>query len=452
MVLKISTILEKARHVKNSCAPINNIPPETLALVGTFLAKERDLINATAVCRHWRTILLSFPRLWCNPGGSLSELEAYLERSKSIPIEVNLSHPQLVASIIPHTSRLVALAVDVDDLPGFDEVLEHLRDPIPTLRSLEVLTRNPYLDTLELPSGLHHGLFMHLKKFSLSGISSFRGSQAFPHITELSVCTNLDSLQPEDLLRALGRLPGLEKVHVLFQSVRCHEIHQADVVTLPCVREMCLTTSDVPAPPWPVEPKVVPPILLYLKLPKVTSLTVQLPPTLLPVRFILPITSFTEHLPNYIDLPELRVETTASSAKLTFRSSSQAVFTCHTRALHEFQQEYQLWGGLPLSSVRRVAAVLEDPILGDEDKWLADLLRELGSLELLELGGDCGWVLRRFRRRIARGAMWVRIGTLIVRGGEYVRDQALKLENVKDELGLGDMTMTYVPDPESQGV
>jgi len=62
-ILKLSTILRKARNIKNCLAPFNKIPPETLALTATFVATERDLINTTAVCQQRRTALLSFPRL-----------------------------------------------------------------------------------------------------------------------------------------------------------------------------------------------------------------------------------------------------------------------------------------------------------------------------------------------------------------------------------------------------
>jgi len=92
---------------------------------------------------------------------------------------------------------------------------------------------------------------------------------------------------------------------------------------------------------------------------------------------------------------------------------------------------------------------LVDPRFGGEDRWLADMFRELDFLELLELGGDCGWVLRRLRRRMARSAMRVDIRTLIVRGGRYARSQAFKLESAKDDLGLQNMTMTYIRDPEA---
>jgi hypothetical protein len=261
----------------NRLAPINQLPPETFALTATFFVKQRDLINATAVCQQWRTILLSFPRLWYNPGGSLSELEAYLERSKSIPIEVNLSSPHLFASITPHTSRLVALTMCVDDSSDFTWITIHLRPFIPTLRSLEIVTRNPLLRTLEPRSGLRDGLFFHLKKLSLSGTSSCCAFEPFPHITELFLCTSAYATDSTIiLLNALGQLPGLEKVHATFHNRWNTEIGLANVVTLPCVQEMCLSAVDVNTPPNPL---AVPPILRFLKLPKLTSLTLRQSPS-----------------------------------------------------------------------------------------------------------------------------------------------------------------------------
>jgi len=45
--------------------------------------------------------------------------------------------------------------------------------------------------------------------------------------------------------------------------------------------------------------------------------------------------------------------------------------------------------------------------------------------------------------------MTIGIGTLIVRGGEYAKSQALKFESVKDYIGLENMTVTYILDPEA---
>ena len=77
------------------------------------------------------------------------------------------------------------------------------------------------------------------------------------------------------------------------------------------------------------------------------------------------------------------------------------------------------------------------------------MLKELGFLEASELGSDCGLALRRLRRRLVRGVMRIDIRTLIVRGGEYAKTQAPKSKNVKDDLGVQNMTMTHIPDPEA---
>ena len=387
--------------------------------------------------------MLSFPRLWCNAGGSQSELEAYLERSKSVLIEVSLSSPQLAASIIPHTFRLVTLTVYMEKSSGLGEITEHLRGPIPTLRSLEICGQH-YL--LEFSSGLWEGLFRHLNTISFHTIPSFLGPQTFPHITELFLYPNTPFYgSVVTLLNTLERLPGLVKVSARFGWNWSREFNFPRIVTLPCVQEMHLFsfTADRSG-----SVEAIPPILRFLKLPKLTSVTLRSRFSSGTIHPILPVTSFGEQLPNYVELPELRIDTAPHSGTAVFQSPSQAVLTYHTGPLWRYRQDRLLWGNLPLSSVRRVTAVLVDPALGDEDVWLVNMLRDLDFLELLELGGDCGWVLQRLRRRLERAAMRIDIKTLVVRGGEHARRQALKFESVKSGLGLQNMTVTYILDAE----
>ena len=446
VVLRISTILRKAGSIKNYFAPINQIPQETLALAATFLAKERDLLNATAVCQHWRATLLSFPRLWHNPGGSTSELGAYLERSKSVPIEVNLSSPHLVVSIIPHTFRLAALSI-YTDFRGLREITEHLRDPIPTLRSLAIRLMHFDLLSFQLLPGLGEGLFRHLDALSLNVIPSFHGPRTFPHITQLFL-SGVSAYQREGaiaVLNALELLPGLVKVSITFRGDWYGQIGFPHIVTLPCVQAIHLSASTDPAAR---SLEAIPPILRFLKLPKATSVTLRSRIPLKTNLSILPDARFCEQLPNYAELPELRINTTMFTGTAVFQSPSQAVLTYHGEPLEDYKRESSHWRGLPLSSVRRVTITLVDPELCQEDVWLVDMIGDLDSLELLDLGGDCGRVLQRLRHRLVRGAMRTGIKALIVRGGEYARDQALKLESVKDGLGLGDMTVTYILDPE----
>jgi hypothetical protein len=447
-VSRLSKILKKAGNIKNRLAPVNQIPPETLALTATFLATERDLINATAVCQQWRTALLSFPRLWHNAGGSSSELEAYLERSKSVPLEVALSSPHLVVQITPHTSRLVALTICVtDDSLDLDQITEYLRDPIPTLQSLEIRTR---LHTLELPSGLCEGLFRHLKSLSLDAIPLFPGPQTFPHITELYLSTTGSYYRSTaSLLDALEQLPGLVKVSAVFRASSYSEPYSRKIVTLPHVQEIHLRSIAVDGLE---ESAAILPILQSLELPKATSIIVQSRFSLITSQPILPVSSFGERLPNYVELPELQINTTALSGEVVFRSASGAVFTYKTGPLDSYERDREIWGNLPVSSVRKATVVLGDPGLSDEDVWLVYLLMDLCFLEVLELGGNCGRALQRLRHRLVRGVMQTSIRTLAVRGGEYAKIQALKLESAKDDIGLQGMTVTYIPDPEAYEV
>ena len=286
-----------------------------------------------------------------------------------------------------------------------------------------------------------------MEDLSLGVTPSFRGTQTFPHITELSLSPNLTNPRTSfiPILDALERLPGLVKVHFLFQEDWFSEIHSRNLITLPSVQEMVLCAADISGG---LRPSVIPPILRFLKLPKATSLVMS---SVFPISLdtsILPVTSFSEHLPNYVELPELRIDTTASRGEIVFRSASQATFTYVTGLLCDYGRERRLWGGLPLSSIRKVTAVLVDPTLGNEDAWLVDVLGEVGSLELLELAGDCGHVLWHLHHRVAQGMLWVDIKALTVRGGEYARTQALKFESTRDDLGLQNMTVTYILDPE----
>jgi hypothetical protein len=446
-VSRLSKILKKVGNIKNRLAPVNQIPPETLALAATFLATERDLINATAVCQQWRTALISFPRLWHNAGGSSSELEAYLERSKSVPLKVTLSPPCLAVPITPHTSRLVALTICVAGPLGLNQITEHLRDPIPTLRSLEILTKNYQIRDLELPSSLCEGLFQHLKSLSLNAIPLFPGPRTFPHITELSLCTSNTLYTPvTNLLDALERLPGLVKVSVVFQANSYIEPYSRKIVTLPHVQEIHLRSVAVDGSE---ESAVILPILQSLELPKATSITVQSRFSSITSEPILPVSSFGEQLPNYVELPELQINTTTLSGEVVFRSASGAVFAYKTGPLDSYERDRAIWGNLPVSSVRKATVVLGDPGLSDEDVWLVNMLMDLCFLEVLEFGGDCGRALRLLRHTLVRGVMQTSIRTLTVRGGEYAKVQALKLESAKDDIGLQGMTVTYIPDPEA---
>jgi hypothetical protein len=83
-----------------------------------------------------------------------------------------------------------------------------------------------------------------------------------------------------------------------------------------------------------------------------------------------------------------------------------------------------------------------------EDVWLVGLLRDLGSLEHLELEGYCGGTLRRLRRLMMGKDIILGIKTLTVRSGTYGMRQAMRLRDIADGLGLG-IDVTCIPDQTS---
>ena len=435
----------RAMNIKNCLARVNQLPPEILARIVGFLPTERGLISATAVCQHWRTILLSFPRLWWNIGGSSLEIQAYIERSKSTPIDVRLSSPELGEFIAPHTSRLVGLTIQCDGPSSFSEVVKHLCYPIPTLRVFRIIVHPSQVYVLKYPFHLHpkNPFFLHSKKLEMEGIAVFCEPQTFPHVTEFTLRTNPHFPMPVDgLLGTLEQLPVLEKLDITFLADLCLYPAVARVVTFPHLQEMSLSTSDVIQTVGPL-----PRILEYFRLPKLTSLCVQAMPRLTRSCLVSPVITLSKHLPNFAELPELQVNTAKSPGEVTFRRPSQAVLKYLTGPLADYNShELMLWRELPLHSVRRLIVDLVPLPTSQELEWLGGLLHDLKFLEHLEFGGGCGRALRWLRHETARGVISLRIRTLTIRHGGNTRRQAVKLKRLFDAAGLK-ITLIYIPDP-----
>ena len=54
----LSEILHAIRAVRNAHVPVNRFPPEILSTVLEYRTNEWDLIDATHVCRYWRSVLV----------------------------------------------------------------------------------------------------------------------------------------------------------------------------------------------------------------------------------------------------------------------------------------------------------------------------------------------------------------------------------------------------------
>ena len=231
--------------MKNRFVLVNKLPLGILTHVATLFERDRDLINATAVCQFWRNTLLSYPRLWCNASGSRSKIQAYIQRSQSIPLYVDLSDPSLVDLIDPHASRLAGLTVFLGKSSKLNQFFEHLHRPTPMLHTLGISAAPSHPHPLEFPSGPDDPFFLHSKKLEFYGISKFLGFQTFPSVTEFTWHTSYScNVKIPDLLELLERLPLLERVHIVFCLDASLDTSPYKLVTLPHVQEMSLRSEE----------------------------------------------------------------------------------------------------------------------------------------------------------------------------------------------------------------
>ena len=371
--------------------------------------------------------------------------ETYLKRSKCVPLEVQLRDTflHLLESLGRHISRLSSLTVVMEDSSGFGQLVGHLGNPIPTLNEFGVIAK-PGANELIFPAGFKNDHFLHVKKLRLVDVSSLRAPHAFSRVTELEWITR--HFTPfSGSLETLAELPALERVEIVFRGFsRFTQITHPRWVTLPNVQRMTLHSSG----------RGVPNLLEFLKLPSLTSLVVSgIRNTGRPFA-ILPITHFSESIPNFAQLPEMEVTLHHQQNRVSFRSPSQATLDYYIeprpRRRGALGQYHKFWGGLPVDSIRRLVV---DMWTADGDGWVVGLLCDISSLEHLEFRSCRGHTPRYLRDMVMEGESPYEIKTLTVYfGSECEARQVHTLEDVVDSLGSG-ISVTWargggIPDGE----
>ena len=127
--------------MKNCASSAGRLPPKILERIISMRASTRDLIRASHVCRHWRSTLVSSPRLWTDlecihVGLTLQQLA----RSEPFPLNVITDHKSAVRAVCALQSgvgrlRSLTLRLQHDDLL---EVFPVLSARAPTLEHLKV--------------------------------------------------------------------------------------------------------------------------------------------------------------------------------------------------------------------------------------------------------------------------------------------------------------------------
>jgi len=222
-VLKTAT--ERVANLLNEGTPTHQLPPEILTRI-LYLAVDHgseehteQVISLTQVCRYWRTLLLSYPRMWstlCMKPGNPSLISEWLARSQKVPLTViaefsdAYEHPPYTCRYEDSATATLADSYDLEVCPRHEAVLS-LDKLLPhrfRIHDLNILVRS---SDPEWEEGDHSGepplLYHHFFKESLPNLQrlDFRAT----HIEQSRYVIPI----PELLFA--GRLPRLKELKYL---------------------------------------------------------------------------------------------------------------------------------------------------------------------------------------------------------------------------------------------
>jgi hypothetical protein len=394
MAARTQAIWMSVRYLQNSFAPVNRLPPEVICLIPSSFRSKRDLINATAVCRHWRNALLSSPDLWCDVdcSGSLGPrrecmFRECLQRSRSAPLNVRLTSVRYLPDITPHLPRFNSLEIQLTVEGQLAKIATHFSQPAPLLRGLTISAAALGRGLLSLPPASFGGEFAALKTLRLTGFSVLKMPHHFPRLIRFDLQTpDATSLRIDAMLQVLEQMPSLEVLRVRFCPFRHSPVSFASslrLVSLPKLKEVEITTLDGSGvlqeyPPY------IPPLLFALILPSVEQITIgALPPE---GSAALP-SSFEEQLPSFAETATVEVYSGPGVFSMSFhgrRGSKLLLSTNYNGARPRFEREG--FYGTPFFSVKKLVVTVEG-IYREVNEDFLELLRTVERLECLEIRG-----------------------------------------------------------------
>ena len=218
-------LLIRIDELKNSHRPIQQLPPDVLTEVATYLHPRvcggdyRPLVAMSQVCHYWRDTLLSDAGSWALINSeSIGLLPLLLKRSGSHLLEVNLNMDNLIPHTIehlgPHTSRLGDLRCDLEeaDIAALQSL--SLLDPSPLLRTLSIeISRPPAFSPGVIEMALISGEMPSLRKLELLPFPITPQFAEFKHLVDLRLDVRYSTLT--SVLDLLSANPSLEKVRLL---------------------------------------------------------------------------------------------------------------------------------------------------------------------------------------------------------------------------------------------
>ncbi|KAL0573395.1 hypothetical protein V5O48_008569 [Marasmius crinis-equi] len=185
----------KAKH--NASVPISRLPTEIIRIILGYCVSHRSTgrpykltwLNATHVCRQWRSVALESASIWSQIDFSCPELaREMIARSRVAPLDVVVTRPVLTSRVYAvlieatsNTGRLRTLVLpDAYHMNGVS-LFPRLNKPAPLLHTLD-LTAKPY-DTL--PRKFFAGKTPALRKLKITGFHFPLATSLLKNLTTL---------------------------------------------------------------------------------------------------------------------------------------------------------------------------------------------------------------------------------------------------------------------------
>ncbi|EJD50817.1 hypothetical protein AURDEDRAFT_182180 [Auricularia subglabra TFB-10046 SS5] len=141
----VTATISDFAHSHNGHVPINSLPPELLGGVFQWLPFG-DLITATHVCKHWRSVALGDGSLWSViRTNSLVHLQTMLQRSQAALLSVELELPEYAPQPWTRNHTILPGHAVAQGIGFFDESLLEPREDFMTLAKALLTSLRPHM-------------------------------------------------------------------------------------------------------------------------------------------------------------------------------------------------------------------------------------------------------------------------------------------------------------------
>jgi hypothetical protein len=321
---------------------------DILSLIPTHFSSQKDRLQASFVCRHWRRTFLRCADLWSRLYLSKGEVyvKTLLERAKGTALDMIVDGGVPIgtmALLSSHTEQIKDLAFPVNNWADVQNFSEANSGPFPLLGALriEIYTGVNGLDfsATKPPSSPLFSNAVNLKVFhfhSNSGWPPSLNSFIFPNLAsvQLSVTRTHDffALQLLDFLEASPMLRTVDME--IIADISLQGVPQGRVVVLASVQNFSLTVSDA-GPGYKVVAHLSSPSVRSTSFMHKKSTADAIPEEIFP-----PSISWSAIVRQYTRSPieEVALEITINTfmtCKLTFRSADAAVIELYFEVTNE---------------------------------------------------------------------------------------------------------------------